>query len=139
MISFFKAITLLVALMTTVSVTAQQAIDDFLSDHSEEICYFVGEMALPAISTTAFAVCLEGVPAACTLGYSAMECASDPACSWVVSEFTSRGCTYALRKVGDTLVFMGKASRDHADSLKKTYESLNTVAGMRWLMRRLSQ
>lgn len=139
MISLIRTFFFLLIVAPAGQVAAQQYVADFLSDHSDELCYFVGEMTLPTISTTAFAICLEGVPAACSFGYSALECASDPACSGVVSEFTSHGCTYTLRKVGDTLVFMGKAYRDKADTLKKTYESLNTVAGMRWLMRQLSQ
>lgn len=113
---------------------------NWAKSQSEAVCEFVGEIALPAATAASFYTCMQtGTPAACKIGYAMLQCQEDPACSGVVAKFTEAGCNYLVKKVGDVYRITAKAVPAKAEELRKTYQALNTIEGMRWLQRYLSR
>ncbi|MEM7104875.1 MAG: hypothetical protein AAF502_17195 [Bacteroidota bacterium] len=108
------------------------------SSHTDDICYFIGEISLESASILAFEACLvSGNPAACEIGFAAINCASNPACKGVAKKFVSHGCTYTVEKVGDVIRVSGKALKENLGKLKSTFDALNTAEGLLWLQRYL--
>lgn len=106
----------------------------------EEVCKIVGEIALPAVERGAFLSCMSSANAlACKVAFAAHGCGEDPSCAGVVSTIVESGCTFTIKKTGDTIQIIGTTTKDNVEELTKTYEALNTVEGMTWLMLYLAQ
>jgi len=104
-----------------------------------DTCQFVAEISIVSVEKGAFLVCINSAnPAACTIAIAAHNCGQDPACDGVVKKFVEDGCNFTVKVVGDKLKIYGKASKDKLFEMQKTYEALNSVQGINWLQKVLS-
>ncbi|MFD0862607.1 hypothetical protein ACFQ1M_10370 [Sungkyunkwania multivorans] len=111
-----------------------------LSFAQDEACKIVGEISLPAVEAGAFFGCMSSANAlACKVAFAAHNCGQDIACSGVVATIVEEGCKFTIRKTGQTIEIIGTAAKENAEELRQTYNALNTVEGMTWLMLYLSQ
>lgn len=136
--SLIKALVVIGAILVTTNAINGQSIT-FLEENKEAICYFVGEISLPATTAASFAICLNsGTSEACSMSMAALNCASDPACSKVVSRLTRIGCNYTVEKTGESLRFIGEATYEGVENLKATFDSLDSIEGVRWIQKKLT-
>lgn len=100
----------------------------------QEYCEFIGEISIDVAARGAFLACTRSAnPAACTIAIAANSCAQDPACSGVVKKITEDGCNYTVKVVGAKMKIYGKALKSDMNELKRTYDALNSVDGIRWI------
>jgi len=104
-----------------------------------ESCQFIAEISLVSVEKGAFLACTKSAnPAACSIAIAAHNCGQDPACDGVVKKFVEDGCNYTVEVVGDKLKIYGKASKEKLFEMQQTYEVLNSVQGIYWLEKVLS-
>lgn len=106
----------------------------------ESACYLTGQLSTTAIAGGALATCsVTGNPVTCAVAGRMLICAGDPACDGVVATLTEAGCNYSVTKSYEVINFTIKTTIENADKLRHTYDQLNTVEGIIWLERYLSQ
>lgn len=106
----------------------------------EEVCKIVGEIALPSVEAGAFLACMRsGNALACKVAFDAHQCSQDPSCSGVVATIVEDGCTFSIKKTEETIEIAGVTAKENVDNLIRTYNALNTVEGMIWLVRYFGQ
>lgn len=111
-----------------------------LSYSQSETCQFIAEISIVSVEKGAFLVCTKSAnPAACTIALAAHNCGQDPFCDGVVKTFVENGCTYTIEKVNKKIKIVAKASKEKMLELQKTYEAINSVNGILWLQKVLSQ
>ena len=107
---------------------------------AQTTCKVIGEISIEAVKRGAFVACTRSAnPTACSIAFAADACGDDPACSDVVKTITENGCTWTVKVVGKKLRIYGKASISKLNEMKRTYNALNTVQGIRWLQNSLSR
>lgn len=112
---------------------------NYLSFSQSETCQFVAEISLVSVEKGAFFACTKSAnPAACSIAIAAHNCGQDPACDGIVKKFIEDGCNFTVELVNDKIKIIGTASKEKIFEMQKTYEALNSVQGINWLQRVMS-
>jgi len=127
-----KALSTLIILSFSINLTLSGQ-SSILNESKDELCFFIGGLALPAATTASFAVCSKGSPAACQFALIASDCLFNEACKSLVRTFTIKGCHYTIETLGDRILFKGQTSKNNSKSLEETTEWLNTIPGLEWI------
>ena len=137
----FAMASLILSISIVQTANAQTGMASFLD--GDEACYFMGQISLDVIERGALAACLKSAnPTACQIASLAMSCSKTPGCKGNVARITEFGCEFLITATSNSIEVMGKAveeTQQAYDYLKQTYEGLNTVQGVQWLMRYLSR
>ncbi len=61
----------------------------------------------------------------------------DVATKGVAKKGVVMGCEFTVEVIGPQIKFTVQAASEQLDDMKKTYDALNTVEGMMWLIKKL--
>lgn len=104
------------------------------------VCKVIGEISLPAVEAGAFLGCMSSAnQLVCELAFAAHNCAQDISCSGVVSTLVEGGCEFSIVKTNGMIKIIGTSSEEAKASLVHTYEMLNSIEGIHWVMINLNK